>query len=140
MQKTKLGISVGLLGAALYFATFFGGYLVAIILAGYILLVEDNVWLRKNAVKAVALTMGFSLIAAVINLIPNAIGFIDSVVTIFGGDFYLTIVSNILNVINNALSITEKVLFILLGLKAFNQGTIRIPVIDSIVDKYVSQD
>ena len=57
MQKTKLGISVGLLGAAIYFTGLFSGYLVAVLLAGYVLMFEENEWLRKNAVKAVALMM-----------------------------------------------------------------------------------
>ena len=52
MQKAKLGISVGLLGAAIYFTSLFSGYLVPVILTGYVLLFEENDWLRKNAVKA----------------------------------------------------------------------------------------
>ena len=51
MQKTRLGISVGLLGAAIYFMGLFSGYLLAVLLAGYVLLFEENSWLRKNAVK-----------------------------------------------------------------------------------------
>lgn len=136
MQKTRLGISVGLLGAAVFFSCFFGGYTISIILAGYILLVEENAWLKKNAVKAVALMFGFSVLSAVINLIPNAINFIDDIFNIFGGNFYINFISNIINLIESALGIIEKVLFIVLGLKAFNQGTIKIPVIDSLVNKY----
>ncbi len=69
MQKTKLGISVGLLGAAIYFTSLFSGYLVPVILTGYVLLFEENDWLRKNAVKAVSLMVFFSFIVVVINLI-----------------------------------------------------------------------
>lgn len=137
MQKTRLGISVGLLGAALFFVCFFGGYTAAIILAGYILLFEENAWLKRSAVKGVALMFGFAVLSAVINLIPNAISFIDSICNVFGGDFYVTFISNIISVVDNALGIIEKLLFIVLGLKAFNQGTVRIPVIDSLVNKYM---
>ena len=42
MQKTRLGISVGLLGAGVCFLGLVGGYLVTAILAGYILLFEEN--------------------------------------------------------------------------------------------------
>lgn len=137
MQKTRLGISVGLLGAALFFVCFFGGYTAAIILAGYILLFEENAWLKRSAVKGVALMFGFAVLSAVIYLIPNAISFIDSICNVFGGDFYVTFISNIISVVDNALGIIEKLLFIVLGLKAFNQGTVRIPVIDSLVNKYM---
>lgn len=74
MQKTKIGVSVGLLGAAIYFMGLFSGYLTVVLLIGYVLLFEENEWLRKSAVKAVALMVVFSLAAAVMNLIPNVIG------------------------------------------------------------------
>lgn len=138
MQKTRLGILVGLLGAALFLSCLSGGYTVAIILAGYILLFEENAWLKRTTVKGVALMFGFAVLSAVINLIPNAITFIDSILNVFGGNFYIAFVSNIIDVINNALSIIEKLLFIVLGLKAFNQGTVKIPVVDSLVNKYMN--
>ena len=137
MQKTKLGISVGLLGAALFLSCLFGGYTIAIILAGYILLFEENVWLKKATVKGVALMFGFAFISSVIYLIPNAITFIDSICNVFGGDFYISFVSNVIDVIDNVLGIAEKLLFIVLAIKAFNQGTVKIPVIDSLVNKYM---
>ena len=84
MQKTRLGISVGLLGAAIYFMGLFSGYLLAVLLAGYVLLFEENSWLRKNAVKAMSVMAVFSLLITVLNLVPNAIGFINDVVSIFG--------------------------------------------------------
>ena len=137
MHKTRLGISVGLLGAALFFACFFGGYTVTIILAGYILLFEENAWLKKATVKCVALLFAFSILSSVISLIPNAIDFIDSIFSVFGGNFYISFIDNIIDVIDVALSIIKKLLFIVLGLKAFNQGTVKIPVIDSLVNKYM---
>ena len=53
MEKSKLGISVGLLAALLYFLGLLSGYLVTVLVAGYILVAESNLWLRKSAVKAV---------------------------------------------------------------------------------------
>ena len=50
MQKAKLGISVGLLGAAIYLTALSGSLLGLLVLAGYVLLVEDNQWLRLSAV------------------------------------------------------------------------------------------
>ena len=137
MQKTRLGITVGLMGAALYFSGLFGGYMITIILAGYVLLCEENAWLKKAAVKTVAIMMGFSLLGSLIYLIPNAIGLIDSVLNVFGGNFYLTFVSNIIDIVDNVLALAEKLLFIILGLKAFNQGNISVPVIDKLINKYM---
>lgn len=137
MQKTKLGISVGLLGAAVYFAGLFSGYIVMILLAGYVLLAEENIWLKKASVKAVALMMGFSLLSALLGLIPDAIGVVDSICNIFNGYFTLSVVTKIISMLRTVLSFAETVLFLILGLKALNQGTLPIPVIDKLINKYM---
>lgn len=137
MQKTKLGISVGLLGAAIYFMGLFSGYLVAVVLAGYVLLFEENSWLRKSAVKAVSVMAVFSLLITVLNLVPNAISFVDNVVSIFGGSFYVAFLSNLNSAAVAALNIIEKLLMIGLGVKALHQGTIAVPVVDKLINKYM---
>lgn len=137
MQKTKLGISVGLLGALLYFSGLFSGYVITIIIAGYVLLVEENAWIRKTSVKAVALMVAFSVISAVVGLIPNAIGLINDVCNIFGGYFSIAIISDIVALIQSVIVIAEKLVFLALGIKAFSQGTIRIPMVDDLVNKHM---
>ena len=135
MQKTKLGISVGLMGFITYLACYFGGYTVAILLFGYILLVENNQWLRKTAVKALILTITFSVLPAIIQLIPDAIEFIGKIVNLFGGNFYASIITGIVNVLTSAIGLVKVVLFILLGIKALSQGSITVPIIDDITNK-----
>lgn len=135
MQKTKLGISVGLMGAIAYFAGLFSGYLVAVLIFGYIMLVEDNPWLRKTAVKSIVLLVTFSALSAVIGLIPDFISFINTIFNVFGSHFSLAILTNILAVISSALSILKTVVFLALGLKALNQGTLTIPVVDNMTNK-----
>ena len=137
MQKTKLGISVGLLGAAIYFMSLFSGYMVAVLLVGYVLLFEENEWLKKSAVKAIALMVFFSLLTAVVNLIPNVISVIDYIVSMFGGNFYIAFVANLVNAVVAALNIIQKLLLIGLGVKALNQGTIAVPVADNLINKYM---
>lgn len=137
MQKTKLGISVGLLGAVIYFMGLFSGFLVTILLAGYVLLCEENEWLRKSAVKAVFVSVFFSVLSAVVTLLPDAVGVIDSLVSIFGGSVYIAFVSNLVSAVLSVLNIVEKVLLLGLGLKALNQGTIAVPVVDKLIDQYM---
>lgn len=137
MQKTKLGISVGLLGAAIYFTGLFSGYLVAVLLAGYVLLCEDNQWLRRSAVKAVSVMVAFSFLITVVNLIPNAISVIDYIVSMFGGSFYVAFISNLVSAVVAVLNIIEKLLLLGLGVKALNQGTITVPVVDNLINKYM---
>lgn len=137
MQKTKLGISVGLLGAGLYFMGLFSGYMVTVLLAGYVLLCEDNEWLKKAAVKAIAVMVLFSFVSAIINLIPNAMSFVDYIVSMFGGSFYIGFISNLVNAVVTALNVIEKLLLLGLGVKALNQGTIAVPVVDGLINKYM---
>lgn len=137
MQKTKLGISVGLLGAGQYFMGLFSGYLVAVLLAGYVLLCEDNEWLKKAAVKAISVMVLFSFASAIVNLIPNVMSFIDSIVSMFGGNFYIAFISNLVNAVVTALNVIEKLLLLGLGVKALNQGTIAVPVVDGLINKYM---
>ena len=137
MQKTKIGVSVGLLGAAIYFMGLFSGYLTVVLLIGYVLLFEENEWLRKSAVKAVALMVVFSLAAAVMNLIPNVIGVLDNLASIFGGSFHIAFLSSLVYAVTEALDILEKLLFMGLGVRALTQGTIAVPAVDGLINKYM---
>lgn len=137
MQKTKLGITVGAFGAITFFAGFFSGYLVAIILAGYVLMFEENAWLKRSVVKAIVLLAFFSVTVAIINIIPDVIGFIGNIVSVFNGHFAILKVNQIVTVLVSGLNIIEKILFLGLGIKALNQGTIVIPFIDKKVSKYI---
>ena len=137
MQKTRIGITVGALGAITFFAALFGGYMPAIILAGYALLFEENIWLRRSVIKAVVLMVFFSVVKTIINFIPDAVNLIGNAAAVFNGHFSLTKVTQITTVVSNGLNIVEKVLFLGLGFKALGQATIVIPFIDSRVSKYI---
>lgn len=137
MQKTRLGISVGLLGAAIYFTGLFSGYLVPVIFTGYVLLFEENEWLKKNAVKAIALMAFFSLLAVAFNLVPNVITLIGNIAAAFGRNFGINMLTRIISAIIGAIDIIEKILFVALGLKALNQGSISVPIVDKLINKYM---
>ncbi len=137
MQKTKLGISVGLLGAIFCFACIFGGYTAIILLAGYILLAESDAWLHRVTVKGGILMLAFSVMVALVNFLPNIMYFINDVFNIFGGHFHIPVLTSVINVIVSILNLAEKVLFLLLGFKALKQETIVIPPIDSFISKYM---
>lgn len=136
MQKSKLGISVGLLGAIMCFAAFFNGYLAAIIMLGYILLFETNEWLRKTSVKVVVVMIAFSVINTVIGFIPDAIGIIDSLFGIIGKSFSIGFVSALVRFVTDVLDVIKSVVFLMLGLKALNQGTISLGPVDRIVENH----
>lgn len=135
MQKTKLGVSVAVVGAAMYFFGYFSGYTAMLLLAGYVLLMEENEWLKKTAVKAVATMVVFSLLSVLIGLIPNVFDFIRDICDLFGGYVSFSVIFKIQNLLNSALRLVEAIVFLLLGLKALRQGTIKVPVVDNLVNK-----
>lgn len=138
MQKTKLGISVGLIGALLYLCGFFGGYLATLLLAGYVLLFEENAWLKKTSVRTILLLVGFSLIYALLGLLPDLIDVVNSVFNVFGGYFSIGFITNVIAVFRNIFELAEKIVFLLLGIMAFSQSNVRIPLLDDMIDKHMN--
>lgn len=137
MQKTKLGVSVGLLGAALFLGGLFGGYVAVFLVAGYILLFEENEWLKKASVKAVAVMTVFALLSTVVGLIPDCMNLISDFLQIFKIYFTADIVHSIINVIQDVIELIRVVLMLVLGVKALNQGTVTVPVVDNLISKYM---
>lgn len=137
MQKTRFSISVGMLAAAIYFTGLFSGYLVAVLMVGYVLLFEENEWLKRSAVKMLVLMIFFSFFTTILNLIPNAIEIINSIFSAFGGYFTSNLLNGIVTAIVGILNFIEKILFLMLGVKALNQGTIAVPFVDRMIEKYM---
>ena len=132
MEKTKLGVSVAAFGAFMFVAAGVGGFVPAVILAGYVLLMESNEWLRKTAVKALATLAVFNFIIALVGVVPDALGAFYTITSLRIG--FLT---DLFNGIVRILGILKDLAFLGLAFKALNQGTIKIPVVDGIVEKYM---
>ena len=137
MQKTKLGISVELLGASICLTALFGGLTPTILLAGYVLLMEKDEWLRRCAVKTLAVLLMIAFGITVVGLIPDLLSWISSIVRVFKGNFDYSFISSIISVINGALNIIKTCLLLLLGVKALNHETVNISIIDGIMAKYM---
>lgn len=134
-MKTKLGISVTMLAAAAYLLGLFSGYLVLVLIAGYVLICETDEWLKKSVVKALVISLAFSLVSAIIGFIPNAITMVDDLFNIFGGNFSIGFISRIVIFINTVLGVLQKLLMLGLAAMAASNKTIKLPVIDDIIDK-----
>lgn len=136
-MKTKLGISVAMMAAATYLLGLFTGNLALLLIVGYVLLCESDEWLKKSVVKALAISLVFSFVSAVIGLIPNAISIVDDLVNIFGGSFNILFISRIITFINTVLTVFEKLLLLGLALLAFDNKTIKLPFVDDLIEKHM---
>ena len=135
MQKTRLGISVGFLGALMYFSGLVNGYLLAIIIGGYILIAEKNIWLKKPAIKTIAIMLICSLSVAVISLLPDVLSAILSLMAVFQKSFSIAAVNGIVSFITQVINLIEKCVLIVFGINALHQGNISIPVLDNFINK-----
>lgn len=138
--KTKLGISVSIAAALTYFMGLFGGYLVLLVLAGYILWKEENLWLKQTVVKAVTICVTFSVVIALIGLVPDAINLLDDVFSVFGKGFSFSILSRMITLINSVLKLAEKLLLLALGFFALKGKSLRFDALDNFVNKHFSQN
>ncbi|HFI0618226.1 TPA: hypothetical protein ACGOZH_001857 [Streptococcus suis] len=139
MQKTKLGIGVGLMGAAVCFLALFEGYTPMLIAVGYILLFEENEWLKKTGVKALAVLFVFSVFITVIDFIPDCLNIVSSFLGIFNFNVYFSVIRSMFSVLIDILSLFRTVILILLGYKALSQGTIKVPFVDTLINKYMGE-
>jgi len=145
MQKTKLGLTVGALGAITFLAVLTESFLVVAVIAGYVLMCEENPWLKKMAVKAVGIVLAFTFMAAVIGLLPQVFNLIVELVQVFDSSFMpedglydiMAFLQRLVTFLRTVLNFTEVLIVVLLAVKAFNQATLRIPVIDSLISKYM---
>lgn len=133
-MKTKLGVSVGILGAATYFLGLFSGYTVLALVVGYILLCEQDSWLRKTAVKALVISLCFSALYYVIDLLPGLLNMIDDLFGIFGRSFYPSSVHSLFSFLERGVTLLKEVVMIVMGILALGKKTVNISPIDKLVD------
>ena len=135
-MKTKLGVSTGVLAALAFFAAIFGGYIPVIIVVGYILLFEEDEWLKKTAVKAIVLAILFSLIITLIGLIPDILNWLSTILSWFKLTIKYSIVNTIVSFITSTLALIRTCLFLILGFIAITKEEIKVPIVDKFVEKY----
>jgi uncharacterized membrane protein len=143
MQKTKLGISVGLLGALIYFTGLINS-LALIVMVGYVLLKEENPWLRKSAVKAVLIVFSFTILSVVISSGNEVFTILNTVIGWFRdssdySQFRFKYPFGLDTIVRCVLYIIESLILIVLGIKAFKQGSIKIGLFDDTVNKHMDE-
>lgn len=143
MEKTKLGLKASLVAALCFILAYFGGYVIAPIAMAYVLICEENKWLKRMAVKAVLVMISFTVLSYAIDFLPDILDWFMDLVRIFKSDFGYTVtgtVSRILAFLNDSLYLVKLVVYILLVIFAAFGRSVRLPLIDKICDKCISND
>lgn len=132
MEKTKLGVSVGLVGAVMWLTAFYGGYLAAFAVAAYVLIVEKDEWLKKLCVKAIVTMFAFSVVSTLIYLLPDLFGQ-------FGGSVLSSLISRITGIAGTIVNLVEKIIFILFAFLSLSKNCVEIPFLDAFVEKHMGK-
>lgn len=138
MEKTKLNIPVALVAAAACFLGLYGGYVITGILVGYVLLKEEDAWLKKVCARVLVLMLAFSLANTALNLLPNLLEILYSFLRIFNVNFYLDFIHSFFNVLYQILSLVKTILFVLMGIAALMNKRFSFPVIDPFLEKHLN--
>ncbi len=136
-MKSRIGISVGLLGCISYCIAYFGGYIPLVIVVGYILLVEKNDWLQYVAVKALCVNIMFSIVGVLISLIPDFLGIIQDFIYLFKGTFSYQMITSIQSLLQAIISFIKPITYLLLAYKAMLLRDVSLPVIDQMIYKHM---
>ena len=132
MQKTKLGLSVTFVAACLYFFGLFST-IPAVLLIGFVLLKEDDEWLKKMAVKALVLVLAFWVAGGLLSAINEVFSFLSVIVGWFGAG-RVSVPLNLTNLVSYALDVVELLVMIVLGLQALKHESMPLGPIDGMVD------
>ena len=137
MNKTKMGVSVGLMAALLWLLGYFGGYTIIAIAVGYVLLVEESGWLKKQALRVIGLMLLFSLLNVVLNVIPDLLQLWYSIRNLADKYTYYEDVHSVFNLLGNILSLAKTWTFVVMGVLMLFGKNFKVPVVDSLIDKLV---
>lgn len=145
MYKTKLGLSncmvAGIIFLLALITSFYSASIIfswpLVLLVAYVLLKEDDLWLKASAVKAVLVVLVFILVPILFSFVDNIISFIN---------FFLRIADatpindgwGIISFFEMLFSIVEKVFLLILSLSAFKGKTIKLPIVDNMIRKHLS--
>lgn len=134
MEKSKLGLPVPVLGALTFLLFLFSGYTAGLLLAGYILLREENVELRKTAVTAVLTAVAISAVNLVIGLLPDVVDIFESLFNIFGEYLGFSFFDSVANFLYSILTVLKTVVFTGLAVLALLNKPLKLGFIDKLMD------
>jgi hypothetical protein len=109
-----------------------------VIMAGYVLLFEQDAWLKKSAIKAVAVVLFFSILSAFISLGGNADSLLTRLVRLFWSGFSIPLLGDILSICRTILSALQTIVLLLLGFSALKQGEFKVANVDSLIEEHTA--
>ena len=139
MLKTKLGVSIALVGAAMYFLGVFS-FIPAVLLAGYVLIAEENEWVKRQAARMIGVVLLFGLLSIAVGWIDDFVSVLYIVVRWFNDEVYLTVPASLTLLIQYFISVAKEVVLLLMGFMALGMKNVRFVFVDKLLDKFMSSE
>lgn len=136
MLKTKLGISIALVGAAMYFLGALS-FIPAVLLAGYVLIAEQNEWLKRQAAKMIGVVVVFGLLSIAVGWIDDVVSILNIIVRWFDKDVYLSVPANLTSLCQYIISVVKEVFLLVMGFMALGMKSVKLGVVDKQLDKFM---
>ena len=136
MQKTRFGLSANSF-AALAFLAGIVSPLITLVMAGAVLLTEENDWLKRMVWKALAFVILMSMAAYSIEMINTALDSINGLLSYVDASFDASKVKIFVNLCASIVRVLEVIFLILFAKKAYAGQYVKLPVGDNIVEKNV---
>ena len=135
MEKTKLGLTTGVLGAIAYLAFLFGGYVAGLLVFGYILLREEDRTLKISAITALVITLAVSLVNVVLGLLPDVVNILESLLNIFEVHLGVAFLDRVYAFFYQLVSLLKTVAMIVLGGLCLLNKPVQLPFIKKLLPK-----
>lgn len=139
MLKTKLGISIALVGAAMYFLGALS-FIPAVLLAGYVLIAEQNDWLRRQAAKMIGVVLVFGLLSIAVGWIDDVVSILNIIVRWFDRDVYLSVPANLTSLCQHIISLVKEIFLLMMGFMALSMKNVKLGVVDKQLDKFMNNN
>ena len=134
MEKTKIGLSTGVVAALGYLLFLFGGYTAGLLFVGYVVLCESNTWLRKTAVTALLVSVCFSILSMLIGLVPDIVNLFESLLRVFKVYIYAEVMDAIHSFFINIMNLLRVAVFVPLAVLALKKKTVEIKALEKLFD------
>lgn len=136
MLKTKLGISIALVGAAMYFLGAVS-FIPAMLLAGYVLIAEQNDWLRRQAAKMIGVVIVFGLLSIAVGWLDDIASVLNIIVNWFDDGVYIRIPANLTSLCQYVISLAREIFLLVMGFMALGMKGVKLGVVDKQLDKFM---
>ena len=100
---------------------------------------EEDAWLKKSAVKALATMLCFSFLLSLLGLVPDAFKWVGTALSVINVNDGTRAITAFWSLITQAIDIFKTCIFLALAFKALNQSTITVPVVDELLNKHFEE-